>query len=100
MTQHYIAGELSVRLAELQAVATTPQSAADFVQLRRRVESGPRTSLSCVVNQALTLTDSLCWESLKRGDVRAFNCQASISAELREFGVCAGLIEEGGFFLT
>jgi hypothetical protein len=98
MTQNYIVGELSVRLAELQAVATTPQSAQDFVQLRRRVESCPCTSLGCVVRQALTLTDSLCWESLKRGDSGAFDCQASISAELREFGVCAGLIEEGGFF--
>jgi hypothetical protein len=98
MTQHYIAGELSVRLAELQAAATTRQSAEDFLRLRRRVESCPCTSLGCVVRQALTLTDSLCWESLRCGDARAFDCQASISAELREFGICAGLIEEGGIF--
>jgi hypothetical protein len=98
MTQHYIAGELSVRLAELQAVATTPQSEADFVRLRREVECDSRASFGFVVRQALTLTDRLCWESLKCGDTGAFEFQASISVELREFGVCAGLIEEGDFF--
>jgi len=47
-----------------------------------------------VVVRALALTDRLCWGSLQRGDTAAFTCQAAACAELREFGLCAGLLEE------
>jgi hypothetical protein len=60
MTQQYIAGEFSLRLAQLQAV--TP--------------------------------DEVCWDSLTRADTTAFDRQAATAAQLREFGVCAGLIDE------
>src|ERR1022692_4309590 len=43
---------------------------------------------------ALALTDGRCWESLNRGDLAAFTRQAKVCAELHEFGVCAGLLEE------
>ena len=47
-----------------------------------------------MVVRALVLTDRLCWDSLKQGDTLAFACQAAICAELRDFGICAGLLEE------
>jgi hypothetical protein len=34
----------------------------------------------------------MCWDSLSRGDTTAFARQALIGAQLREFGVCAGLL--------
>jgi hypothetical protein len=47
-----------------------------------------------VTVRALALTDGLCWDSLNRGDTAAFTRQAAVCAELHEFGVCAGLLEE------
>jgi hypothetical protein len=45
--------------------------------------------------RALALTDRLCWDSFDRGNAAAFSQQATISAELRDFGVWgAGLLEE------
>jgi hypothetical protein len=94
MTQQYLAGELSVLLARLQAVATNQAAVGDVAQLRRKVETGPVTTLPALVVRALALTDGLCWESLEQGDSAAFTCQAAICAELRDFGVCARLLEE------
>jgi hypothetical protein len=47
-----------------------------------------------MVVRALALTDRLCWDSLERGDTLGFACQAAICAELRDFGICARLLEE------
>jgi hypothetical protein len=94
MTQQYLAGELSVLLARLQAVATNQGAVGDVAQLRREAETGPVTALPSLVVQALALADGLCWDSLERGDPAAFTCQVAICAELRDFGVCAGLLEE------
>ena len=65
MTQQYLAGELSVLLGRLQAVATNQVSARDAAHLRRQ------------------------------GDAAAVSCQAAVCAELCDFGVCAGFLEEG-----
>jgi hypothetical protein len=94
MTQQYLAGELSVLLARLQAVATNQAAVGDVAQLRREVESGPVTALPSMVVRALALTDGLCWDSLEQGDNAAFTCQAAICSELRDFGVCACLLQE------
>jgi hypothetical protein len=94
MTQQYLAGELSVLLARLQAAATNPAAVRDVAQLRRGAEIGPVTALPSMVARALALTNRLCWDSLERGDTLAFTCQAAICAELREFGICARLLEE------
>ena len=95
MTQQYLAGELSVLLARLQAVATNQASARDAAHLRREAETSPLTALASVVVRALDLSDSLCWDSLQQGDAAAFSCQAAVCAELCDFGVCAGFLEEG-----
>ena len=94
MTQQYLAGELSLRLARLQAVAGNQASVRAVAHLRQEAETGPLTALASVATRALALTDDLCWDSLERGNAVAFSQQAAISAELREFGVCAGLLEE------
>jgi hypothetical protein len=94
MTQQYLAGELSLRLAQLESVVASQASVDEVAQLRREVETTPLTALTAVVVRALELTDGLCWDSLARGDTATFTSQAAICAELCEFGVCAGLLEE------
>lgn len=95
MTQHYLAGELTLRLARLQAVAANQALGRDLGHLRHNAETGPLTELGSVVVRALGLADDLCWDSLTRGDSATFDSQAAISAELCEFAICAGLLEEG-----
>jgi len=94
MTRQYVAGELSVLLAHLQAVTTTDAAGRDAWSLRHAAETEPIPALGLVTVRALALTESLCWESLSRGDAAAFTRQAAVCAELHDFGVCAGLLEE------
>lgn len=99
MTQDYLIGELSVRLEQLQA--TTRHAAGEVerlrgevARLRGEVESGPPSRLTAAMVHAIMLADHLCWDSLTRGDGAAFARQAEISAELRQFGICARLLSD------
>jgi hypothetical protein len=94
MTQQYVAGELSLLLAQLQAVTTGQERVGEVVRLRRDAETLPVVALRCVAARALRLTDVLCWDSVARGDGESFCRQAAVSARLYEFGVCAGLLED------
>lgn len=94
MTRQYLAGELSLLLSQLQATTTNRGIAGDVAVLRREAETLPVDTLTSVAMRAMRLTDVLCWDSLARGDVAAFSRQAAASAELYEFGVCAGLLKE------
>jgi hypothetical protein len=94
MTQQYIVGELSILLAQLQAVAADEGAARDVAGLRREAETRPLAALPRVVVRALALDDGLCWDSLARGDTTAFTRQARVGADLREFSVCAGLLAD------
>jgi hypothetical protein len=94
MTRQYLAGELSVLLGHLQAVTTTEASGREAWSLRHAAETEPIPALGWVTVRALVLTEGLCWDSLDRGDTAAFTRQAAVSAELREFGICAGLLKE------
>lgn len=94
MTQQYLAGELSVLLGRVQAVTATKAEGREAWSLRVAAETGPIERLGCVTVRALALTDRLCWESLHRGDIGAFNRQAAAGAALREFGVCSGLLRD------
>jgi hypothetical protein len=94
MTQQYIAGELSILLARLQAVTPDVSAARGVAALRREAETRPLTALTRVVAEALALDDGLCWDSLTRGDEAAFIRQARAGADLREFSVCAGLLTD------
>jgi hypothetical protein len=95
MTRQYVAGELSVLLAHVQDVTTTEAAAGEAWCLRRAAETVPISALSAVTVRALALAEGLCWDSLSRGDTAAFTRQAAVCAELHEFGLCAGLLEEG-----
>jgi hypothetical protein len=92
MTQQYLAGELSLLLAQLPPVVTNHASLEAAVHLRHTAETVPIAELTCVIVRALELIDGLCWESLHRGDIAAFDHQAALGAELHEFGVCASLL--------
>jgi hypothetical protein len=92
MTQQYLAGELSLLLAQLPPVATNAVALEAAVHLRHAAETVPVAALPLVVVRALELIDGLCWESLHRGDIAAFDHQAALAAELHEFGVCASLL--------
>jgi hypothetical protein len=94
MTQQYVAGELSILLARLQAVTADETAARDVAALRREAETRPLAALPRVVVRALALDDGLCWDSLARGDEAAFTRQAHVGADLREFSVCAGLLTD------
>jgi hypothetical protein len=94
MTRQYLAGELSVLLAHVQAVTTTEAAGRDAWSLRHAAETGPIPALRSVAVRALTLAEGLCWDSLNRGDIAAFTRQAAVCAELHEFGVCACLLKE------
>jgi hypothetical protein len=95
MTQQYLGGELSLLLARLQDATRDQPYARDIAYLRREAEAGPIAALRAVVVRALALTDALCWDSLQRGETAGFTSQATISAEIYDFGDCAGLLDDG-----
>jgi hypothetical protein len=93
VTQDYLIGELWVRLQDLEA-ATGRESGAGVARLRQQVETIPLAGLPAAMLRALAAADLICWESLASGDTAAFARQAVVSAELRQFGVCACLIAD------
>lgn len=94
MTQQYLNGQLSVLLAQLESVARDEPVLPEVVRLRREAEVSQPAALVGVLGRALAVTDELCWRSLSRGDVATFGPEAAIGADMREFGLCAGLLEE------
>jgi hypothetical protein len=94
MTQQYLAGELSVLLSHLQAVATTEAAGCDASSLRHAAETEPVQRLPWVTVRALALAERLCWDSLTQGDAAAFTRQAVVCTELYDFGVCASMLKD------
>jgi hypothetical protein len=92
MTQQYLVGELSLRLAQLREVAGRPAFEQAVAQLRHEAEATGPELLARPLLAALALGDDLCWDSLARGDANAFRSQARVCADLREFGVRASLL--------
>ncbi len=66
----------------------------DAARLRHEAETTSPAALAPVVVRAVELTNRVCWDALTRGDAAAFVREVAICAELRELGVCAGLLEE------
>lgn len=91
MTQQYIVGELSIRIAGLCPNACSPLEAT-VKELQHRVECAPYWSLGGLVLRAIDVADMACWRSLERGDVEQFRREAAEAADLREFATCAGLL--------
>jgi hypothetical protein len=94
MTQQYLAGEMSLLLAQLEVAASGHTRVRNAAHLRREAETVPLAGLSSVAVRALVLADGLCWDSLGRGDVSAFARHAALCAELQEFGVCSSLLDD------
>jgi hypothetical protein len=94
MTQQYLAGELSVLLARLQAVATDDGCAREVARLRRVAETQHVWTLSGVERWALELADTQCWGCLAQGEAATVERLATVGAQLREFGVCSGLLPD------
>ena len=94
MTQQYLAGELSVLLAEMQTAVSDPVAACTVARLRDEAETLPVVVLATVATRALDLINAACWESVASGDTAAFYRQAVVAAELYDFGICAGLLAE------
>jgi hypothetical protein len=94
MTQQYLVGELSQILGELQAITTNEAAVRDTARLRQEAEATPPAALPPVVKRAVELTNRMCWDALERGGVATFVREVAICVELRELGVCAGLLEE------
>jgi hypothetical protein len=94
MTCQYLAGELSALVGELKSTAAGKIDGADLDVLRREVETVSPTLLPSVARRVLDRARSLCWESLSRGDMVSFGLCTSVCANLRDFVVCAGLVDE------
>jgi hypothetical protein len=94
MTRQYVAGELSVLLGHLQAVTTSEASGREAWSLRDAAETKPVLALGPVAVRALALAEGLCWDSLDGGDAGSFSRQAAVCAELHDFGVCSGLLDD------
>lgn len=77
----------------MQASGTDPVVTHELARLRREAEAGPVSRLGLVALRALELTDELCRDSLRRGDVATFVRQCACGAELRQFCVCARLAD-------
>ncbi|MBC3843302.1 hypothetical protein GXW82_33085 [Streptacidiphilus sp. 4-A2] len=88
-------GETSVLLAQLQAAATDDVRAHEVALLRREAEDTPPAALGTVAARALRVADTLCRDSLDRGDAQAFSRQCACAADLLQFCTCAQLIHEG-----
>jgi hypothetical protein len=97
MTQQYLAGELSLLLAQLRTAATDEASACGVDRLRREAETMPLSALASVTVRAIACADVMCWGSVAQGDTTTFDRQAAAAAKLHEFGVCAGLLAEVSF---
>lgn len=94
MTQQYLVGELSQILGALQAITTNEAAVRDIARLRQEAETTPPAELAPVVQRAVELTNRVCWDTLERGGAATFVREVAICVELRELGVCAGLLEE------
>jgi hypothetical protein len=94
MTREYLVGELSLILGELQAAAMNDVAVRDVARLRREAETTAPVTLGQVVEEAVDLIDRVCWDSLGRGETAAFIREVRVSAELWEFGFCAGFLAE------
>ena len=60
--------------------------------LRREVELGPLPMLSRLAQEAITLTDVICWTALEQGNVRGFCRYANSAVALRDFTVSTSLL--------
>lgn len=93
MTEHYLVGELSALLADLQPVSEGLLSDA-LCDLRREVEASPPWGLRPLAARALTLSTSICWINVESGDMTRFADTVDVAVRVREFSLNANLLPE------
>jgi hypothetical protein len=91
VTQQYIVGEFSSLLARLYPAPDELLRIA-VGELRHQVEFSPLSTLPRLAQEALRLTDTICWAALEHGDAEGFRRCAGAAVALRDFGVNAGLL--------
>ncbi len=92
VTQQYIVGQFSVLLEDLQP--SSGEWLAAVWRLRREVESCSLSMLPRLAQEAIGLTDLICWSALERGDVVGFWGCARSAAALGEFIDSARLLQD------
>ena len=92
MTQQYIVGQFSVLLEDLQP--PSGKWLAAVRKLRSEVESCPLSMLPQLAQEAIGLTDRICWSAVEQGDVSSFCGYARSAAALGEFLDNARLLQE------
>ena len=90
MTQQYLAGELSLLLAQLRTVAANESSRQQVAGLRREAETMPPQALASVAVRSVELAEAMCWNSIARGDAAAFSGQSEACAALYESACAPG----------
>jgi hypothetical protein len=93
LTRQYVMGELSVRLGQLTSLAG-PRLAGEFADLRLEAETRPASALGAVAARALEQADRLCWATLRDGDTSLLGREIELCADLYEFCVCSGLLDD------
>jgi len=91
MTQQYLVGELSCLFAGLYP-APNEQLGDAVGELRHQVEFSPLSMLPRLAQEALDLTDAICWATLEDGDATGFRRCVDAAEALLDFGVGAGLL--------
>jgi hypothetical protein len=92
VTQQYLIGQFSLLLEDLQPPAG--EWLAAVRRLRSQVESCPVSVLPRLAQEAVSLTDGICWAALENGDVSGFDGYAKRAAALGEFFDNARLLRD------
>ena len=93
MTQQYLIGQFSVLLEDLQPPLGDCLATA-VRDLRREVETSPLSMLPRLAQEAMSLSDVICWEALERGNVNGFCRYAKTAVALGELTDSARLLPE------
>jgi hypothetical protein len=91
LTQQYIVGEFSSLLSGLEPAQEELLRDA-LGSLRYQVECSSLSMLPQLAQEALDLTDLICWSALERGDAQAFCRSVAGATALQDFAVAAGLL--------
>jgi hypothetical protein len=95
VTRQFLSGELSLRLGRLEELTDSPELGRQVARLRVEAERVPISHLSCLMARGLILSQQICKAALEGSDWPTFLSRVEACSELREFGVCAGLIDPG-----
>lgn len=93
MTTEYLRGEVLELLNWAQQTGSgCRQGNRALGALRREAQSAQVDDLSWVVERALTVAESWCWEAVAADDADAFRDRCRLTAALYDFGICSDLL--------